>query len=283
MIRFSSVCLAVAALATSAAAQGLVERGDYLVNKIMACSNCHTPRVQGVPDLSKRLSGGFQVFDEPWFKVKGSNVTPDPDTGIGKWSEGDLKRALTEGVRPNGVPLAMVMPSNFYKILMPRDLDAVVAYLRSIPAIRNEVPTPVYKAAQNPVPYPGAERPAAESDMQDPVKHGFYLATLAHCMACHARRSEEQPADFKGSWGKGGREFKGPWGVSVTSNITSHPKSGLGAWSDAEVKRVLTEGLSRDGRKLRPPMIDYVAYYKTWQPADLDALITWLRTIPPLE
>src|SRR5262249_18861514 len=159
---------------------------------------------------------------------------------------------LTEGVRPNGVPLALVMPYPFYKALTPRDLDAIVAYLRSVPAIRNEVQTPNYKAAQAPEVFPGAEKPMTEDALNDPVKRGFYLATMSHCMACHARRSEAEPADFKNAYGKGGREFKGPWGVSVTSNITSHKTSGLGAWTDAEIKRALTEGISKDGRKLKP-------------------------------
>jgi len=110
------------------------------------------------------------------------------------------------------------------------------------------------------------------------------LATMSHCMACHARRSEAEPADFKNGYGKGGREFKGPWGVSVTSNITSHKTSGLEAWTDAEIKRALTEGISKDGRKLKPPMLDYVAvYYKTWTDADMNALIAWIRTILPIE
>ena len=102
-------------------------------------------------------------------------------------------------------------------------------------------------------------------------------------MACHSRVSEAAPPDFKNAYGKGGREFRGPFGTSVAANISAHPKAGLGGWSDAELRRALTEGVSRDGRKLKPPMIDYVAYYKTWGPEDMDALIAWIRTIPPIE
>src|SRR5262245_57269542 len=109
MTRFAVTALAVL-IATGAGAQTLLERGNYLVNGIMGCGNCHTPRAQGQQVKERALSGGFQVFDEPWFVVKGSNITPDRDTGIGAWSDADIKRAMTEGVRPNGVPLALVMP-----------------------------------------------------------------------------------------------------------------------------------------------------------------------------
>ena len=287
MLRLLFIAFALGGAGVSiAAADTPVERGGYLVNTIGACSNCHTPRLPppgGGPNLERRLSGGFQTFNEPFFTVKGSNLTPDRDTGLGAWTDADIKRALTEGVRPNGVPLAMVMPYSFLRVLTVSDLDAVVAYLRTLPAIRNEVQLPVYKVAMPSPPYPGAEQPMTEDELKNPVKHGFYLASLAHCMACHSRTSEDVPADFKNAWGKGGRVFKGPFGESTAANISQHKEKGLGTWSDADIRRALTEGTSKDGHKLKPPMIDYVAYYKTWKDSEIDALIAWLRTIPPIE
>jgi mono/diheme cytochrome c family protein len=283
MLRSVVMGLAAAlAAAGMAAAETPLERGSYLVNSIGACGNCHTPRQQGVPDPSKKLSGGFQTFDEPWFTVKGANITPDKETGIGNWSDADLRKALLTGVRPNGVQLATVMPSAFYKMMMPSDIDAIVAYLRSVPAIGNAVQAPSYKAQQAAVTVPGADQPMSADDLKNPVKRGFYLSSIAHCMACHSRASEAVPPDFKGNYGRGGREFRGPWGVSVTANISASAK-GLGGWSDAEIRHALTEGVSKDGHKLKPPMIDYVAYYKTWTSEDMDALIAWIRTIPPIE
>jgi mono/diheme cytochrome c family protein len=287
MLRLAVITLAALAAGSAAAlAQPSAERGNYLVNTIGACSNCHTPRLPppaGGPNLELRLSGGFQTFNEPFFTVKGSNLTPDRDTGIGAWSDADIKRALTEGVRPNGVPLAMVMPYNFLRVLTPNDLDSVVAYLRTLPAIKNEVQPPVYKSAMPAPPVPGAERPMTDDDLKTPVKQGFYFASLAHCMACHSRVSEDVAPDFKNAWGKGGRVFKGPFGESTAANISGHKEKGLGGWTDAEIKRALTEGVSKDGRRLKPPMIDYVAYYKTWKDSEIDALIAWIRTIPPVE
>ena len=125
--------LAATWLTTSAVAQTPVERGAYLVNAVMGCDGCHTPRGPGGFDMSRRFSGGSQVLDEPAFTVKGSNITPDRDTGIGTWSDADIKKMMTDGVRPNGVPVAQ-MPYAFYKIMTPGDLDAVAAYIKTVRA-----------------------------------------------------------------------------------------------------------------------------------------------------
>jgi mono/diheme cytochrome c family protein len=272
---------AAVALAGSAFAQSAVERGDYLVNSILTCGNCHTPRGPGgVFDMSKQLSGGPQTWDEPTFKVKGSNITPDKDTGIGGWSDADIKKALQEGVRPNGTPIAPIMPFSFYKIFTPADLDAVVAYLKSVPAVKNEVVPPVYKAAMHGEGPPGADKPASAADMNDPVKRGFYLATIGHCMECHSPATDGKH-DFAGGLGKGGQEFKGPWGVSVSRNITPHREKGIGGWTDAEIKAAITQGKRKDGSPLKPPM--GYALYARMTDTDLNAVVAYLRTLPPKE
>jgi hypothetical protein len=74
--------------------------------------------------------------------------------------------------------------------------------------------------------------------------------------------------------------FPNTW-EAVAKNITSHPTSGIGAWSDAEIKRAITQGISRDGRVLKPPMA--FAWYANMTDADLSAIVAWLRTVPPLE
>jgi mono/diheme cytochrome c family protein len=116
------VALLATGPATTAVAQTPVERGSYLVNTVMTCHNCHTPMGPNGPQFDKALSGGLR-FNEPPFDVTGSNLTPDPETGLGKWSDADFKAALLDGVRPSGHHLAEVMPTGFYKILTPGDLD----------------------------------------------------------------------------------------------------------------------------------------------------------------
>ena len=212
-------------VATAQAQQGAVmARGKYLVDTLMTCHNCHTPRGPNGLNYDKQLSGGMR-FNEPPFDVTAANITSDKETGIGSWSIDDIKKFLITGVRPNGVPVANVMPTGFYKILTPRDLDAIASYLHSIPPVSNKVPAPIYKVAlpQTFVPY--AQQPMSEDDFKDKVKHGLYLVTISHCMECHSPLGPKG-RDFT-RMGAGGFEFKGPWGVSVSRNITSSKTKGL--------------------------------------------------------
>jgi mono/diheme cytochrome c family protein len=264
-----------------AAAQSPQERGKYLVESILTCGNCHSPRGPGgVINAARAWSGGPQEWDTPAFKVKGANITPDPETGIGKWTQAQLKAALIEGKRPDGVQLAPIMPYGFYKVFTPGDIDAVVTYLRSVPPVRNEVPKPVYKAAMHVETPPGAEKPMSEADLKDPVKRGFYLVTIGHCMECHTPMVRGR-RDLANDLGKGGFEFTGPWGVAVARNITSHKEKGIGGWTDEEIKRAITQGIRKDGSRLKPPM-GYDMYAKMTN-EDLNAVVAYLRTVPPKE
>jgi len=266
---------------TTAMAQGSLERGRYLVDTVMTCHNCHTPKGPNGPQFDKALSGGLR-FDEPPFDATASNITPDRDTGIGNWSDAEIKTALQEGKRPAGHQLAEVMPSGFYKILTPSDLDSIVIYLRSLPPVNSKVPGPVYKMQVPHQVFPGAENAMAEVDLDDKMKRGFYLVTIAHCMECH--RPFGPPGtgvDLKNSLGKGGREFPGPWGVSTARNITSSKTAGIGDWSDADIKRAITQGVRKDGAKLKPPM--GYPFYAKMTDRDLDAMVAYLRTVPAKE
>ncbi|MDO8874503.1 MAG: c-type cytochrome, partial [Pseudolabrys sp.] len=167
MIRMGLLALAlgVALAGFTGAAQAQspqVERGAYLVNTVMTCQNCHTPMGPNGPDFSKALSGGI-TFDEPPFKVTGSNITQDKETGIGAWTDAQIKTLLRTGKRPNGVPVAEIMPTAFYGIVTESDMDAIVAYLRTVKPVRNKVPDPVYKIPLPHHAFPGSEKPYTEA------------------------------------------------------------------------------------------------------------------------
>lgn len=272
--------IALAGTANAQSANGdLIKRGDYLVNGILTCGNCHTPKGPQGDIMDKAFSGGLS-WDEPPFKVTAPNITQDKETGIGNYTDAELKKVLRQGIKRNGVPVAMIMPSGFYEIMTERDLDAVIAYLRTIKPIKNTVADPVYKIPQgHPIP-PGGDKPFTEAMMGDRVKKGFYLVTIAHCMECHTPMGQ-RGREFATKLGAGGFEFPGPWGVSVSRNITSSKTKGIGAWTDDEIKRAITTGVSKDGSKLKPPMGYH--YYATVTPDDLDAIVAYLRTVPAVE
>ena len=280
MFRFGMTVAALVALMANANAESAVKRGSYLVNTIMTCGNCHTPKGPTGQDIKEKAFSGGLEFDEPPFKVTAANITPDKETGIGKWTAAQIRKTLITGIRPNGVALAEIMPTGFYQILTKRDLNAIAAYLRSLKPIKNKVPDPVYKMQIPHQVFPGAEKPLTAAAMRGKVKRGFYLATIGHCMECHTPMGAKGK-DFVNDLGKGGFELKGPWGVSVSRNITSSKTKGIGEWTDAEIKRAITQGISKDGSKPKPPM--GFSYYAGMTNGDLDAIVAYLRTVPAKE
>jgi mono/diheme cytochrome c family protein len=291
MFRIAIACVLLLSTSGGAIAESPAERGFYLVNTIMACGNCHTPRDADGSAISDRAFSGGLTFATPAFIATAPNITPDFETGIGSWSDAEIKRALLEGIRPDhgrlaGVPLAAIMPANFYKALLPDDLDAIVAYLRGLKPVRNEAPDPVYKVAVRRDPYPDAEAGFSRTMLADPVRRGAYLVTIGHCMECHSAWSRGV-SDFKTGLGRGGRAFPAREGspagspAGIAANITADPAAGIGAWTDAEIKRAITHGIARDGRALKQPMA--YSSYAGLNEADLADIIIYLRTVPPLQ
>ena len=287
---FTIAALLALVAAHTAEAETTVRRGSYLVNTILACGNCHTPRdPTGALLPDKALSGGGLTITTPAFSVTAPNITSDPDSGIGEWSDAEIKRALVEGIRPDhghlpGVPLAAVMPVQFYKALLPDDLDAIVAYLRTVPSVRHAVPDPEYKLSPQRAPYPDAERGFSKSELSDPVRHGAYLVTIGHCMECHSMWSAGV-SDYVGGLGRGGRPFGprlihglGPtWQGAMAPNITSDPNMGIGTWTDDEIARAIRQGIARDGRHLSPPMA--FPFYSKLSDADIHDVVAYLRLL----
>ena len=269
----------VATLGCAHAQSDPVKRGDYLVNTIMTCGNCHTPKGPPAAIAGKDFSGGLS-WDEPPFKVTAPNITQDKATGIGGWSDAEIITLLRTGKRPNGVQIAGVMPTAFYGIVTDADMKAIVAYLRTLKPVANKVPDPIYKMQIPHHAFPGSEKPYTEAMLSDPVKKGFYLATIGHCMECHTPFGQ-RGKDFVADLGKGGMEFPGPWGKSVSRNITSSKTKGIGAWTDGEIKTAVTTGKSKDGSPLKPPM--GFGYYAHMTDADLNAVVAYLRTVPAKE
>ena len=279
MVRVATVFIAALLITGAARADALVDRGSYLVNTIMTCANCHSPKGPPAAVAGKDFSGGLS-WDEPPFKVTASNITQDKDTGIGNWSDADIKKLLRTGLRPNGIAIASVMPTGFYGIITDGDMDAIVAYLRTIKPVSNKVPDPIYRMAAPRQVFPGTEQPYTPAMLGDKMKRGFYLASIGHCMECHTPMVKGRH-DWADDLGRGGFEFPGPWGVSISRNLTSSKSKGIGDWTDAEIKRAITQGIDKDGNHLKPPM--GYGYYAHMTDSDLDAVIAWVRTLPPKE
>ena len=252
-----------------------LERGRYIVEVIGACGNCHTPQGPDGPDESRHLAGGNPLAERGMYAVPG-NITPDPETGIGDWTDAEIIRAIREGVRPDGRVLGPPMPFGQYRNIADSDMTAIVAYLRTVKPVSNTTEPSRYSF---PVPESWGPPVGAvpEPDRSDKVAWGAYLAgPLGHCIECHSTPDAHGIPDLENALGAGGLMFQGPWGASAARNITP---TGLSGRSDAEIKQIITTGVRADGSRLLPPM--GFRYYAHLTDEDLDAIVAYLRALPP--
>ncbi|MBZ8134031.1 cytochrome c [Afifella sp. IM 167] len=259
-----------------AQAETLLERGTYLMNSIAACGNCHTPVGPEGPVAGMELAGQL-IQENEAFTAYAGNITPDVETGIGAWSDEELIHAIREGVRPDGTIIGPPMPIELYRGMSDTDVKAIVAYLRAVPPVKNRVPKSTYN-----IPLPASYGPpvghVGDVPHEDILAYGGYLAgPVGHCVECHTPMVGPR-RDFENQLGAGGFAFPGPWGISTSANITPH-ENGIAHLSDAQVARILKEGVRPDGSKMLPPMP--YAFYAHLKDEDLQAIIAYLRSLPP--
>lgn len=273
---WAALCGAAAAAEGSAAetTAGDLARGAYLMNHVVACGNCHTPMGPQGPDMSARLSGRL-LEDNALWKAYAPNITMDPETGIGGWTDAEIIRAIREGVTPSGHVIRPPMPVGLYRGMSDADAAALVAYMRSLPAVKNDLPDSAYHVPTPPSWGPPVGAVSAPDPSDAEAWGGYVAGPLAHCMECHSAPSPHGP-DLQNGLGAGGMEFAGPWGVSVAANLTP---THLGVWTDAQIETAIRTGVNKDGDRLHPPM--GFGYYAGMSDTDMAALIAYLRALPP--
>jgi mono/diheme cytochrome c family protein len=273
MIRGSCAAAALAVYASAVAAETQVERGEYLVRGIMGCGNCHTPLGPDGFVMEQELGGRLVEDIEP-FTAYAPNITPAGR--ISEWSDEELAKSIREGIRPDGSIIGPPMPFSAYRHLSDEDLGAVVAFLRTLEPVENEVPPSEYRIELPPAYGPPVESVSAP-EAGATAEYGEYLSmAVAHCMECHTPMTPMGP-DYENSLGRGGFEFHGPWGTSVSSNLTDHP-DGLADYTDDEIKTIIVEGKRPDGEAMMPPMP--YPFLARMSEQDLDAIVLYLRSLP---
>ncbi|HKR44719.1 MAG TPA: cytochrome c [Paraburkholderia sp.] len=262
----------------------LVAHGEYLA-RAGDCIACHT--TQG----GKPFAGGLK-FDTPIGAIYSTNITPDANTGIGKWSYDDFAKAVRQGVRPNGDTLYPAMPYPSYARLSNDDMKALYAYFMHgvgpVPAQNRAVDIPWPRSMRWPL---GAWRvlfaPKVQafdgSHYNDAiVARGAYLVQgLGHCGACHTPRARTMQelalTDLEGDdFLAGGGPIDG-W---VPSSLRGNPRTGLGSWNEDEIVQFL-----KSGRNLHTAafggMTDVVQHsMQHMDDADLLAIARYLKTLP---
>jgi mono/diheme cytochrome c family protein len=273
----------------------LLERGAYLVNQVSACGLCHTPRVGsnwlGAERPSELLAGGSVVdIPDEGFRVVAPNITQDRETGIGDWTDDEILRAVRDGVSRDGRLLMPPMPFASWKEMSDEDARAIVAYLRTVPSVRNEV-----NREGNRIPFllhlgtalglihhePAAAVKAPER--ADRKAYGAYLSKLGLCWECHSL-GKSGPSDAEQDLMAGSRRalFEPEYGRVYARNLTPDPETGLGRYTADQIKRALRTGRRLDGKPMGAPMSLVIPHVSRWSEDDLDALATYLTSLNPI-
>lgn len=271
-----------------------VGRGEYLYKYSHACWGCHGSALDAtVPptggrmfDLS-RIGPGFGVFYAP-------NITPDKETGIGQWTDGEIVRALREGLRRDGTVLFPIMPIEALKGLSDEDALAIVAYLRTLHPVKSEVnpneflfPAKALIAFGIIKPEKQITTPLVAPQKKDTLAYGEYVANNASlCMDCHTPRNLQDGSFYRDSVFAGstiwfGNEEKNPITKAYALNITSDKKSGIGMWTEDQFLDAVRAGMRPDGTALST-LMPY-AYYGLMDEYDLKALFRYLQSTRPIE
>lgn len=243
-------------------------RGKYLMEQAMLCTEaCHTP------EDGPALSGGFEEIKEGPVSARLAfpNLTSDPETGLGKWSDSEIARAIREGVDKDGVELVM-MPSFNYNALSDSDVAAIIGYLRGLAPVSKKIPTFDANLIGKIMIVTGAFGPRTPQDpIANPkitpqpgtVEYGMYMVRLGACTDCHQQNLAGGPLPFSE-----------PDAVP-SANLT--PGGELVGWTEVDFIRAVQEGVKPGGDSLSEEMPRYQT-----SDDDLKAIFSYLKTLPAL-
>tara|TARA_Y100000748_G_scaffold177881_1_gene148868 strand:+ start:1353 stop:2267 length:915 start_codon:yes stop_codon:yes gene_type:complete len=262
--------------------QDLIEKGKYIFHASGGCS-CHTD----TKNDGAFLAGGRPI-NTPFGTFFGTNISPDPATGIGKWTDEDFVRAMTKGLSPEGNHYFPVFPYTSFHNITQEDLIALKAYLFSIPAVNqknipHELILPFGRQTllmiwKNVVWSP--QTFISNPEQTKSWNRGAYIAqALAHCGECHTPRNLlgglKTYLHFSGS-------KEGPEG-ELAPNITPHKITGIGDWTKVDISYFLETGMKPDGdytQGLMAEVIEHGYYYLKVE--DLDAVAEYLISLLPI-
>jgi mono/diheme cytochrome c family protein len=271
----------------------VLARGEYLANYVAGCLDCHSKRdftKYSGPVVPGTEGGGGMLFDEKIGlpgKIYARNITPDNETGIGTWTDDDIIKAMTQGISKNGDTLFPIMPYPHLNRMAKDDIMAIIAYIRTLKAIRNRIPArelmvPIAMAYPGPILQPSIDGNVRPPET-DKVKYGEYLATMADCGTCHSPLTPHGP-DMTRMF-SGGYPFDLGTFKVVSANITPDSATGIGSWTEAQFLNKFHQYKEEKSYHFNPGKentIMPVALIAQMKDDDLKAIYAYLRTVKPI-
>jgi mono/diheme cytochrome c family protein len=262
-----------------------IARGKYIFGATGGCG-CHTE--PGKPP--KPANSGGRKYEGPFGTVYSTNITPDPKTGIGNWTDEQIITAIRLGRRPNGERLVPVHPYTVFNGMAAEDLRVLVAFLRTVPPVNRPIPpkklVPLFESVFLPAwltAFAPRETPPASAPSTGVARGEYLVRAVAHCGECHSPRTLTQATD-NGRFLAGNPT--GPEGAAMP-NITPDPETGIGTWSEEEIAEYIGSGNKPDGDVAGGLMAEVIegtlAGYKDLTKADRLAIARYLKTVPPIK
>jgi mono/diheme cytochrome c family protein len=265
-----------------------VARGKYIFGAAAGCG-CHTEPNKA----ATALNVGGRRYDGPFGTVYATNITPDPETGIGKWTDDQIITAIRAGRRPNGERLLPVHPYPTFNGIAEEDLRALVAYLRSVPPVRRantpkKITVPMFESIFLPAwlaTFAPRETPPPSAPTSGLARGEYLVRAVGHCGECHTPRGMTQALDNT-RFMAGNPKGKGPEG-SMVPNITPDNDTGIGKWTEAQIADYLATGNLPNGDVAGGLMGEVIqgssVGYKDMTKADLLAIARYLKSIPAIK
>ena len=258
----------------------VVERGAYIA-KAGACVVCHTAIGPTGPDMANAFAGGLEMPD-PAGTWRTPNITQDKGTGIGGWTDEQIGRSIREGVRPDNSQLYAIMPYMNYNRLSDDDTKALVAFLRTVPAVQKVVaPNKDLKMGKPPAP-----KPAGTADAADGPGHGEYMASVMLCNHCHWTPDKNFAPAGPDKMFSGGLPLEIPMlgtGTIFTRNITSDPATGIGKWTEEQIFTTIKTMTKPDGKMIQGPMLFMQGAWSQLDDKDLHAVAAFIKQLPAVK
>jgi len=270
-----------------------VARGKYIFTRLSYCDDCHSEqdfsRFARPVIESTRGYGKLMADKDMPGEIYAANITPDVETGIGSWTDGEKIRAIREGVDKNGRSIFPIMPYSYYRYMSDEDVQALVAYLDTMPAVKHRLP-PTKVNFPDSMWMKGDPRPVTERvkapDPNNKLLYGVYVATISHCEVCHTPHPKLQE-DVRWRFA-GGRRFITPAGEVYSANITPDKSTGIGDWDVERFKmrlKIYLEYEAQGGPPAIGPdrftMMPYQAYAHMTD-YDMEAIFAYLMTRTPI-
>ena len=266
-----------------------IVRGRYLANHVTVCMDCHSTRAWdrfSGPPVTGTLGKGGEIFDQKMGfpgAFSSPNITP---FNLSDWTDAGIYRAITSGETKDGKALFPIMPYFAYGTLDNEDIYSIIAYIRSIPAIRNTAPpsNPAFPMNLVVRTFPKKARLTQRPPESDTVKYGEYLVRASGCIECHTTARHGQIV--KSLAFSGGREFIMPNGVLTSPNITPDMETGIGNMGREDfIKRFKAYDpvfytAPKLGRKDMPTIMPWTMY-AGMEVKDLAAIYDYLHSLPP--